>query len=65
MGRGGAHIRARACARYPQEWTYGRGPDGRRRRVETFRFNSADLKNSLRDAVLEVGWSWRGVLLKL
>lgn len=30
--------------------------------TETFRFDSADLVNPLRDAVLQSGWTWRGVV---
>ncbi|MEU4210386.1 hypothetical protein AB0F13_10395 [Streptomyces sp. NPDC026206] len=40
---------------------YERGPDGRRRKVETFRFDTRLMKNPLRDAVLAAGWTWRGV----
>ncbi|WP_329112972.1 hypothetical protein [Streptomyces sp. NBC_01353] len=48
-----------------RQWTYERGPDGRRRRVETLRFDSREMKNPLRDAVLRAGWTWRGVLFRL
>jgi hypothetical protein len=48
-----------------RRWTYERGPDGRRRRVETFRFDSREMKNPLRDAVLDAGWTWRGVTFRL
>ncbi|MFI1798700.1 hypothetical protein ACH427_15305 [Streptomyces sp. NPDC020379] len=48
-----------------REWTYERGSDGRRHKVETFRFDSRAMKNPLRDAVLAAGWTWRGVMRKL
>ncbi|MFB7175134.1 hypothetical protein ACFCYM_30555 [Streptomyces sp. NPDC056254] len=48
-----------------REWTYEKGPDGRRRKVETFRFDSRDMKNPLRDMVLGAGWTWRGVVYRL
>lgn len=44
-----------------KEWTYKKGPDGRRHKVETFSLDTRDMKNPLRDAVLESGWTWRGV----
>ncbi|MDN0193691.1 hypothetical protein [Streptomyces sp. S.PNR 29] len=47
-----------------RQWTYERGPDGRRRRVETFRFDSREMSHSLRNAVLDSGWTWRGVLFR-
>lgn len=48
-----------------KRWTYERGPDGRRRWVETFAFDSRKMKNPLRNAVLGAGWTWRGVVFKL
>ncbi|WP_371676888.1 hypothetical protein [Streptomyces sp. NBC_01276] len=56
-GRGGGVMVAR-------KWQFEKGPDGRRHLVETFRFDSRDMKDPLRDAVLAAGWTWRGVLLK-
>ncbi|MFB8396721.1 MULTISPECIES: hypothetical protein [Streptomyces] len=50
--------------RVAREWTYEKGPDGRRRKVETFRFDSRDMKNPLRDMVLGAGWTWRGVVYR-
>ncbi|MCX4763344.1 hypothetical protein OG562_20705 [Streptomyces sp. NBC_01275] len=44
-----------------REWTYERGPDGRRHKVETFRFDSRDMRNPLRDTIVGSGWTWRGV----
>ncbi|MFF3432058.1 hypothetical protein [Streptomyces sp. NPDC002602] len=38
-----------------------KGPDGHRHRVETFSFDSRDLKDPLRTTVLDAGWTWRGV----
>ncbi|NWF29491.1 hypothetical protein HW130_25090 [Streptomyces sp. PKU-EA00015] len=57
---------ARAHGRGPirgiqKEWALEKGPDGRRRRVETFSFDSRELKDPLRNTVLGAGWSWRGV----
>ncbi|MCC2280613.1 hypothetical protein LKL35_35195 [Streptomyces sp. ET3-23] len=48
-----------------REWTYERGPDGRRHKVETFRFDPREMKDPLQKAVLESGWTWRPVLRKL
>ncbi|WP_320777249.1 hypothetical protein [Streptomyces sp. CRN 30] len=39
-----------------------RGENGSLEKTETFRFNSADLRDPLQDAVLRSGWVWRGVL---
>ncbi|MFF6996146.1 hypothetical protein ACFY93_14540 [Streptomyces sp. NPDC008313] len=39
---------------------YERGPDGRRQRVEDFRFDARDMRNPLQAAVLDAGWTWRG-----
>jgi hypothetical protein len=44
-----------------RQWRYERGPDGRRHKVETFRFDSRDMRNPLLKAVLSSGWTWRGV----
>lgn len=44
-----------------REWTYERGPDGRRRKVETYRLDTRDMRNALRKVVLSAGWTWRGV----
>lgn len=45
-----------------RHWTVGRGEEGRFEMTETFRFDSSDLKEPLRDTVLEAGWTWRGVV---
>jgi hypothetical protein len=42
-----------------RQWTYERGPDGRRRKVATF--DSRDMRDPLRNTVLGAGWTWRGV----
>ncbi|MEU9996086.1 hypothetical protein [Streptomyces sp. NPDC050848] len=47
-----------------RKWSYEQGPDGRRRKVETFRFDSRDMRNPLLKAVLGAGWTWRGVLFR-
>ncbi|MGO4458855.1 hypothetical protein AB4039_16370 [Streptomyces sp. M-16] len=43
-----------------KEWTFEKGPDGRRQKVETFRLDTRDMKHPLRDTVLAAGWTWRG-----
>ncbi|MCX5376206.1 hypothetical protein [Streptomyces sp. NBC_00091] len=48
--------------RIARQWEFQKGPDGRRRLVETFRYDSRDMKDPLRDTVLTAGWTWRGVL---
>ncbi|WP_369232894.1 hypothetical protein AB5J56_13175 [Streptomyces sp. R21] len=45
-----------------KRWTLGGGEDGGLESAETFRFDSADLKNPLQDTVLGAGWTWRGVI---
>lgn len=39
-----------------------RGADGKLEATEVFRFDSSDLKDPLREAVLGAGWTWRGVV---
>jgi hypothetical protein len=48
-----------------KQWAYERGDDGRRHRTEVFRFDPAEMKDPLREAVLGSGWTWRGVVFKL
>ncbi|MFE9843912.1 hypothetical protein [Streptomyces goshikiensis] len=60
----GQYGRGQATMVY-KKWEFQRGADGRRHRVETFRFDTRDVKNPLRDTVLAAGWTWRGVLRKL
>jgi hypothetical protein len=50
----------RTVTRY---WTIERGDSGGLRATEAFRFDGADLRNPLRNAVLDSGWTWRGLLL--
>ncbi|MFF7753427.1 hypothetical protein ACFZCP_30310 [Streptomyces sp. NPDC007971] len=45
-----------------RRWTIGRGESGRLETTETFRFDSAQLREPLRNAVLKSGWTWRGVV---
>lgn len=45
-----------------RQWAYERGPDGRRQRVETNRLDTRDMRNALRQAALDAGWAWRGLL---
>ncbi|MYR40760.1 hypothetical protein [Streptomyces sp. SID5910] len=59
-GTGARYGRGHAPAVYRQ-WSREAGPDGRRRRVETFRFDTRELTDPLRDTVLGAGWTWRGV----
>ncbi|MFD8826061.1 hypothetical protein ACFV1C_27375 [Streptomyces sp. NPDC059605] len=44
-----------------RNWTIGGGEDGEDGPAETFRADSSDLKDPVRDAVLAAGWTWRGV----
>ncbi|MET7482637.1 hypothetical protein [Streptomyces sp. NPDC005538] len=45
-----------------RQWTLGRGADGGLEATETFRFDSAEMREPLRDTVLGSGWTWRGVV---
>ncbi|WP_427920244.1 hypothetical protein [Streptomyces sp. cg40] len=45
-----------------RRWTVGRGADGHLEATETFRFDSAEMREPLRDTVLRSGWTWRGVV---
>ncbi|MEU6894693.1 hypothetical protein ABZ934_23345 [Streptomyces sp. NPDC046557] len=47
-----------------RKWEFKRGVDGRRRRVETLRFDTREMKDPLQKAVLGAGWTWRGVLFR-
>ncbi|MEU4350206.1 hypothetical protein [Streptomyces sp. NPDC023838] len=47
------------------DWTIERGPNGLPRRTEVARFDFAEMKNPLRSAVLDAGWTWRGVVFRL
>ncbi|MEU5054292.1 hypothetical protein ACFC1L_05140 [Streptomyces sp. NPDC056210] len=48
-----------------RQWEVQRGPDGRLHKTEVFRFDPAEMKVPLQDAVLGAGWTWRGVVFKL
>jgi hypothetical protein len=50
----------RTVTRY---WAIECGSSGRLQTTEIFRFDAADLRNPLRNAVLNSGWTWRGLLL--
>ncbi|MDN3258366.1 hypothetical protein QWJ26_00775 [Streptomyces sp. CSDS2] len=52
--------RGHAPAVYRQ-WETKQGPDGRKQRVEVFRFDTREMTDPLRDVVLGAGWVWRGV----
>lgn len=45
-----------------RQWETGQGPDGRPRKVEAFRFDTREMADPLRDAVLGAGWIWRGAV---
>jgi len=45
-----------------KRWTVGRGDDGRIETTETFHYDTDDMKDPLRDAVLKAGWTWRGIV---
>ncbi|MFF1451321.1 hypothetical protein ACFVYF_24770 [Streptomyces sp. NPDC058274] len=66
-GRPPGRIVAREHGRGPRiisvswRWHYEKGPDGRRQRVEDFRFDTRDLRGPLQNAVVAAGWTWRGV----
>ncbi|MGW4026858.1 hypothetical protein [Streptomyces sp. NPDC005009] len=53
-GRGGG---------FSVEWTYERGPDGRRHRVK--KLDTREMSNVLRQSVLGAGWSWRPIRFRL
>ncbi|KUJ69154.1 hypothetical protein ACZ90_12380 [Streptomyces albus subsp. albus] len=48
-----------------REWTIERGADRRLRVTEVSAFDTAEMKNPLREAVLGAGWTWRGAVFKL
>ncbi|MFF7096605.1 hypothetical protein ACFY9A_30055 [Streptomyces rubradiris] len=61
-GQAGAEYgRGHAPAVYRQ-WGTRRDPDGREYRAEVFRFDTREMTDPLRDAVLGEGWVWQGVL---
>ncbi|MEU6865057.1 hypothetical protein ABZ924_17525 [Streptomyces sp. NPDC046876] len=48
-----------------RQWEFKQGADGRRHKVEAFRFDTRDMRNPLQKVVLGRGWTWRGVLFRL
>ncbi|MFE2264242.1 hypothetical protein [Streptomyces griseosporeus] len=48
-----------------RQWGTQQDPEGRTQRVEVFRFDTREMTDPLRDAVVGAGWTWRGVLFKL
>ncbi|WP_033321438.1 hypothetical protein [Streptomyces yerevanensis] len=60
---GGRYGRGQGTKVYRQ-WEVKQGPDGRRHKVETFRFDTRDMKDPLRNEVLGAGWTWHGVLFR-
>ncbi|MFD5074212.1 hypothetical protein [Streptomyces sp. NPDC058371] len=67
VGRPPGRIMSRQWGRGPRiitvSWRghYERGPDGRRRWVDEFRFDSRHMRSPLQNAVVTAGWTWRGV----
>ncbi|MFJ7153085.1 hypothetical protein ACIQVT_33630 [Streptomyces sp. NPDC100445] len=70
LSRVGTPTRLQVTAEYTRgpsrtvsrQWTVGRGADGRPEATETFGFDSARMREPLRDTVLGSGWTWRGVV---
>ncbi|MFE9634211.1 hypothetical protein [Streptomyces sp. NPDC006463] len=63
-----SHESGRQYSRVPgmavyKQWDARKGPDGRR--AETFRFDTRDVKDPLRNTLLAAGWTWRGVVFAL
>ncbi|RKT06625.1 hypothetical protein BX286_4670 [Streptomyces sp. 3211.6] len=59
---GGSKQYARGAGRtVARRWQFKKGPDGRRRLVESFRYDSRDMTGPLQRTVLEAGWVWREV----
>ena len=48
-----------------RQWEIKRGSDGRLHKTEVFRFDPAEMKAPLQNAILGAGWTWRGVVFKL
>ncbi|OAR26303.1 hypothetical protein A8W25_12805 [Streptomyces sp. ERV7] len=48
-----------------RDWTIERGDNGRPRMAEGAHFDFARMKDPLRGAVLDAGWTWRGVVFRL
>ncbi|MGV9254568.1 hypothetical protein [Streptomyces sp. NPDC003697] len=44
-----------------RQWETQQGPDGKRHKVEAFRFDTREMTDPLQNAVLGAGWTWRGV----
>ncbi|MFG3256801.1 hypothetical protein [Streptomyces sp. NPDC048172] len=51
--------------RVSREWTIGRGESGRVEATEVHRFDSREMRDPLRNTVLDAGWTWRGVIMGL
>jgi hypothetical protein len=45
-----------------RRWTVERRDSGRLEATETFRLDTAEPRDHLRSAVLQAGWTWRGVV---
>ncbi|WP_223184761.1 hypothetical protein [Streptomyces sp. CBMA152] len=60
---GRQHGRGHAPAVYRQ-WSYERGADGHRHKVETFRFDTREMRDPLVKVALDAGWTWRGVIFR-
>ncbi|MFF4591318.1 hypothetical protein [Streptomyces sp. NPDC001388] len=48
-----------------RQWETQQGPDGRKHKVETFRFDTREMTDPLRNTILGAGWTLRGVLFRL
>ncbi|GGY18037.1 hypothetical protein GCM10010358_81710 [Streptomyces minutiscleroticus] len=45
-----------------RQWETRQGPDGKRHKIEAFRFDTREMTDPLQNAVLDAGWTWRGAL---
>ncbi|WP_330459540.1 hypothetical protein OIB37_23320 [Streptomyces sp. NBC_00820] len=45
-----------------RDYSLQRGENGRLQATESFRYDGSELRRTLRSAVLESGWTWRGVV---
>ncbi|WP_240957778.1 hypothetical protein [Streptomyces chilikensis] len=45
-----------------RRWKTEQGSHGERRRVETYRLDTREMTDPLKNAVLAAEWTWRGVL---
>lgn len=57
----GREFRSGQLITVSRRWQVRRDADGRPRIEEVDRFDPVELRHRLREAVLEAGWTWRGV----